>query len=786
MIICFLILFLTNIVLAVPPHISGKFFIQQPKIDYSQKISYLKFSPPFYKVISGTKKIAVIIVDFRDQTFSSAWQQSVLESIERFKMYYSEVSDNKISLDITYFYSNGSSTTLIGNEIPFRMTRNMSYYAQNTLLTLTQLVKDALVKAGGNVSKTNFDYVMVLHAGYGAESMPDPTGYIWSAYVFWTGAIYGFTDGIVIPEKEYNASFVGVLCHEFGHQLGLPDLYYQQQSVVGNWCLMDGGLWCGSPAGFTPSHLSGWCKKFLGWVNVEIVSSTTKGFSLKDVKEEKKVIKIPILESNDPENEYFLLEYRKKVKFDSYLKGEGLLVWYIDDNIASSEVRLSANDINSGVPHLGVDLIEADKTSASNGGDAGDPFPGITQQTLFKPSLWNVYAYNNAEINMSISNINEQQENVTFDVIFGETQQQTEVYYNLYVSVQPQNSGSVSISSGSFLAGTTIQIFAYPNEIYEFDKWLGDIMSFENPVVITMDSDKNITAVFKEKQVEVVVDTIAPAAITNLYAQQISSDSVLLTWTATGDDEYTGDIKNGRYIIVFSTSTDYLNNFLENTYKIEFSTNIFANTKQSYVVNSLLENATYYFAVFLVDDNSNMSNFSNIASVYLKGYEYKEKIYCELYINIQPLYSGQVVVEPMNKVFLKGTTVVLYAEASENYEFSHWSGDVVSEKNPLQIIISTNTNITANFVKKIEYTDKFDINKKIYVVSANADNINDKIVFSDDIEEIKLFTPNRKLVYEKKGAFVFDAKELQTGLYIFEMKVKNGSKKYGFIAIIKE
>jgi len=789
-----LILFLNNVTFAVPPHISGKFFHQQPKIDYSERSGSLKFSPQLaYKSISGVKKVAVIIVDFRDQKFSSGWQQNLLEGVERFKLYYNEVSDGKISMDITYFYSNGSSKTLTGNEIPYRMPRNMAYYAQNTLLTLTQLVKDALIAAEGKVSKNDFDYVMVLHAGYGAESMPDPSGYIWSAYVFWTGSVYGFTDGIIFPEKEYNASFVGVLCHEFGHQIGLPDLYYNQQSVVGSWCLMDGGLWCGEPAGYTPSHISCWAKKVLGWVDVEIISATIKNFSLKDVKEEKKVIKIPILEADNPENEYFLLEYRKKTNFDSYLKGEGLLIWRIDDSIALSENRLSANDINSGVPHLGVDLIEADQTPASNGGDAGDPFPGYTSQTLFKPSLWNVYAYNNAEIKMSVSRITENYDNsITFDVIFGEEEIE-EKYYTLIVSVEPQNAGSVSISSGSFLSGSTIQVFAFPYEGYEFDKWTGDIISLENPLYIVMDSDKNLTALFKEKFAEVVIDTIPPAAITDLFAQQISSNSVMLSWTATGDDGYIGDIKNGEHIIVFSTYFEEMNDFLNNAYRIEFSTSVFANSKQNYIISSLSYDTTYYFALFLIDESSNVSDISNIASVYIREYEYKkgaeERIYCNLYISIQPHGSGQVVVEPMNRAFLKGTTVVLYADPYMGYEFSHWSGDINSNDNPVRIIISTNVFITANFVGIKNTSDTsltFDYNKKIYVISKNNDGINEKIIFDEkDVEEIKLFSSKHKVVLKKKAPYVFDGEELPVGLYIFETKLKNGSKKYGFIVIIK-
>jgi len=38
---------------------------------------------------------------------------------------------------------------------------------------------------------------------------------------------------------------------------------------------------------------------------------------------------------------------------------------------------------------------------------------------------------------------------------------------------------------------------------------------------------------------------------------------------------------------------------------------------------------------------------------------------------------------------------------------------------------------------------------------------------------------------KKKAPFVFDGKELPTGLYIFEIKLKNGVKKHGVIVVIK-
>jgi len=416
------------------PHISGKFIKGQPKdkVKLLPDVSHLrrKGAPAIEiaKAIGsvGEKKVAVIVVDFPDQSFSPGWYNQANTTFQKLEEYYNEVSYGKLQLDITFFYNGGSTKTLTGTETPYRMRQNMSYYGQNTNDTLAKLVKDAISATGGAVYKGFYDYVMVLHAGYGAESMQDPSGYIWSVYVNWTdGAVNGFTDGTIVPEAEYNASPVGVTCHEFGHQLGLPDLYDTSvlggKSVVGIWCLMDYGCWAGDPPGSQPAHLSAWCKKFLVWLDVDVVSTTTINYSLPCVETSSQVVKLKILTAHNPDNEYFLLEYRKKVGFDTSLPGEGLLIWRIDDSIASDPNRLKNNDINSGYPHLGVDLIEADKTSAGGNLDySGDPFPGSSNVKFFVPSDYNIQAYNGNPILTSVLNISTDKNFANFDILYEE------------------------------------------------------------------------------------------------------------------------------------------------------------------------------------------------------------------------------------------------------------------------------------------------------------------------------------------------------------------------------
>jgi hypothetical protein len=57
---------------------------------------------------------------------------------------------------------------------------------------------------------------------------------------------------------------IGVLCHELGHTMGLPDLYDVNGggSGIGHWGIMGSGNW-NTPE--KPAHMDAWCKQELGW-----------------------------------------------------------------------------------------------------------------------------------------------------------------------------------------------------------------------------------------------------------------------------------------------------------------------------------------------------------------------------------------------------------------------------------------------------------------------------------------------------------------------------------------
>lgn len=127
------------------------------------------------------------------------------------------------------------------------------------------------------------DRLWIVHAGYGEEDstvLLNRTSYgeaaLWSHSSSLTPPYYvgqGVYAGpyIMMPEN----GGIGVFAHEYGHNLGAPDLYAygEGETSAGFWTLMADD-WTGYPIGFEPPavdpyNLDGW-----GWLNPYVITST--------------------------------------------------------------------------------------------------------------------------------------------------------------------------------------------------------------------------------------------------------------------------------------------------------------------------------------------------------------------------------------------------------------------------------------------------------------------------------------------------------------------------------
>ena len=216
---------------------------------------------------------------------------------------------------------------------------------------------------------------------------------------------------------------MGVYAHEFGHVLGLPDLYDRDASDgnsegIGDWCLMASGSWMGW-AGDTPAHMSSWCKIQMGWIEPTVVDNNANNMEIAKLVTSPSTLKI--WEDDYNWSRYFLIENRQAVGFDSELNGPGLLIYHVDENRGYGPNAWSSGSVNDNEQNKLVDLEEADGDNdldnEVNRGDNGDPFPGTSGNRTFDDNS-NPSAIRNdgSETGISLTNISDPDSIMTVDI----------------------------------------------------------------------------------------------------------------------------------------------------------------------------------------------------------------------------------------------------------------------------------------------------------------------------------------------------------------------------------
>ena len=189
----------------------------------------------------------------------------------------------------------------------------------------------------------------------------------------------------MLGELDPNGSMIeiGLVCHETGHDLGLPDLYdpTQRSEGIGEWGLMGSGDWCNTATlGDCPSHLDPWCKNWLGWLNPIVVGGDVFGVAIPQVETNPTVYKL--WSRGLPALEYFLVENRQRVGYDQGLvrkeAADGLVVWHVNypkHNAGDNEEEIEKFIDVECADGLAGHIWNADDLDAKvNRGDAKDPW----------------------------------------------------------------------------------------------------------------------------------------------------------------------------------------------------------------------------------------------------------------------------------------------------------------------------------------------------------------------------------------------------------------------------
>ncbi len=390
-------------------------------------------------VAGSTVNMLAVVVDFTDypRSVNATFFDTLIfgEEGTTVRDYYHEISFGQIDLTATDKPSSIGWITAPQTYSYYVDGQNgTGDYPRNT----QKLVEDVVDLIDASVDFSQYDNdgdsfvdnLMVIHSGVGAEYTGGSSDDIWSHK-------YAITprkkDGVYIStytvQPEYWSTpgdmTIGVYAHELGHVFGLPDLYDTDYSSkgIGKWGLMSYGSWNGPRGqGGSPAHPCAWSRAALGVATVQTVTQSTYGQIMSDVATSGQVFKVPSAVGGG--DEYFLVEYRKKTLYDSYLPGEGLLVWHIDESKSNNCSEWWPEGGQSS--HYKVALEQADgyfdMEKNYNHGDGGDPFPGSSGATNFNVSgSPSSLSYGGQSTGVAIENISVSTNEAAADLIVDES-----------------------------------------------------------------------------------------------------------------------------------------------------------------------------------------------------------------------------------------------------------------------------------------------------------------------------------------------------------------------------
>lgn len=408
-------------------------------------------------------KGVVILVNFKDDAMQSSHTQAVFDELcNSTNCTVNKYSSKNYGSAAQYFadQSNGSYRPQFDVYGPVTLSRNVAYYGtdkdtgdpdedEGDDQHATDAVVEACILANQQYSGLNFanydsdkdgyvDFVYVIYAGKGqadggAATTIWPHNWEVESAISYGYCTYTKTQCQIDGKKLNNYAMsgelsgsslggIGTLCHEFGHVMGLPDLYdtkygtnYENGVTPGNWNIMDGGSYNGD--GHCPPNYDPWQKYFFGWVtpvnlategkNITLLPNGTEGYQSYQINSANK------LQTATTAGVNYYIENRQKQGWDAFIPTSGMLVWKINFNASA----WTNNEPNNTAGSPKYTIVPADGKT-KNYGATGDTYPYGSSVRSYTP----ISGHALTEITKSGSNI-------TFKYNGG--QQKTECSYEL-------------------------------------------------------------------------------------------------------------------------------------------------------------------------------------------------------------------------------------------------------------------------------------------------------------------------------------------------------------------
>ncbi len=309
--------------------------------------------------ITGTAKVAVILVQFTDTPagegatgphtpsyFADATNGILFGTAEgKMRDYYREASYGQLTVTgavaASAWVTSAHTEGYYGNDCAESACPGAT--TDNCAACISELAREAVRiadAAGFDFAPYDtdgdgvIDHVLVIHAGHD-QAAAGQTADIWSHR--WEIAGGESVDGKVVRGYTMLAEddSMNVFAHEFGHDLGAPDLYdYGYDSEpVGRWCNMASNVWSSRPPHFcgllTYDLDARFQNSIVGWAAATQLT-TSRALSVGQLDQNQSG-SVYVTSPAFSGGEYFVVENRERTGFyDSSVPEEGILFTHAD------------------------------------------------------------------------------------------------------------------------------------------------------------------------------------------------------------------------------------------------------------------------------------------------------------------------------------------------------------------------------------------------------------------------------------------------------------------------
>lgn len=305
---------------------------------------------------TGNNKFLIVLLEYKDTKFTMEDPQALYTRWFNEKNFtYQDMSHS--AKDYYEAVSGGKFTPTFVVAPKVTLKNSSAYYVGNSKYQLfSRAISEAFVQL--NDAKFDFsafdidkdgimDNVFFIYAGYGQADTQDRTT-IWPHKSNVQGQNIQAGNLKVGPyacaselrgsshyiSKDGILESIGTFCHEFGHVLGLPDLYdpeysaFTDDQVPGSWTIMCNGPYLNDSR--TPPTYTAYEKWVCRWLEFEDLEAG-KSYELAPLSEQVRGLRLTVPTSASA-SEYYVIESRSRVGWDEYVPGEGLVIWHVDFN----------------------------------------------------------------------------------------------------------------------------------------------------------------------------------------------------------------------------------------------------------------------------------------------------------------------------------------------------------------------------------------------------------------------------------------------------------------------